>query len=225
MKSVLFDLYGTLIDIHTEEESITFWKKFSNKTKKYHHDTSEVLKQRYQSICHERQCQIEEIDILKVFEELFSIEEQEAKKVALIYRKTSTQYIRLYKGVKKLLKKLTEEGCKIYVLSNAQAAFTIPELKKLKIYSYFSGIAISSNYGVKKPNLDFYKRAIADFNLEYASTVMIGNDYDCDILPAETLGLETIFIVSNLTPANSYKLFLDGFNGNSIYKKILGGKR
>ena len=27
MKNYIFDLYGTLIDIHTDEQSLSFWKK------------------------------------------------------------------------------------------------------------------------------------------------------------------------------------------------------
>ena len=39
MKNIIFDLYGTLIDIYTNESSNTFWKRCANKFKKYNQGT------------------------------------------------------------------------------------------------------------------------------------------------------------------------------------------
>lgn len=220
MKAILFDLYGTLIDIHTDEDSITFWKRISKKVKKYYRYTSYDLKKQYIQICREKEKDKEEIDILEVFEELFSITKQQATEVAWQFRKASTKYVHLYRGVKKLLKKLKEEGYSLYVLSNAQEAFTLPELKKLKIFNYFEGVAISSAYGVKKPNLKFFQSAMKNFKLQDA--IMIGNDLECDILPAKELGLKHIFIESNLTPINKEEDKIIGFQWNKIFNKILG---
>ncbi|MDE7384268.1 MAG: HAD family hydrolase, partial [Anaeroplasmataceae bacterium] len=152
--------------------------------------------------------------------ELLCISKNQAVKVAWEFRKASTKYIHLYKGVKKLLKRLKIEGVSLYVLSNAQEAFTLPELKKLGIDEYFDGIAISSAYGVKKPNLEFFKEAIKSFNAE-GEIWMIGNDAECDIHPAKELGLRTIFIESNLTPINEEEDKIIGFQWNKILNTIL----
>ncbi|MCM1130335.1 MAG: HAD family hydrolase [Roseburia sp.] len=219
MKAILFDLYGTLIDIHTDEDSITFWKQISKKVKKYCDYTPKELKNKYMHICREQGKEKEEIEILEVFEELFSITKQQAKEVAWQFRKASTKYIHLYRGVKKLLKKVKKEGYSLYVLSNAQEAFTLPELKKLKIEHYFEGIAISSAYGIKKPNLEFFRLALKNFKLDKA--IMIGNDLKCDILPAKELGLNHILIESNLTPINEEEDKIIGFQWKKIFNKIL----
>lgn len=219
MKAILFDLYGTLIDIHTDEDSITFWKRISKKVNKYYDYTPNDLKSKYIQICREKGKEKEEIDILEVFEELLFITKEQAIEVAWQFRKASTKYIHLYRGVKKLLKRLKNEGVPLYVLSNAQEAFTLPELKKLRIESYFDGIAISSAYGVKKPNIEFFQKAMKNFNLQDA--IMIGNDLECDILPAKELGLKTIFIESNLTPFNQEEDKIIGFNCNLIFSLIL----
>ena len=44
MKDIIFDLYGTLIDIYTNESSKTFWKRCSRKFKKYKAYTPTKLK-------------------------------------------------------------------------------------------------------------------------------------------------------------------------------------
>ena len=47
--------------------------------------------------------------------------------------------------------------------------------------------------------------------------MMVGNDYECDVLPALELGLKSVFIETNLTPRNNAKNKIRGFN----YKKVL----
>lgn len=218
MKNIMFDLYGTLIDINTDEEDTAFWIKL-NKKFKYSNDFFD-LKNDYLKECIRLSNDKEEIEILDVFKFLFK--NYDANSVALYFRKKSTSYIRLYKNVIKLLKELKAKGYKLYVLSNAQASFTMPEMKKLKIYKYFDDIAISSDYTVKKPNKEFYTNALNKFNIIPSDTIMIGNDYECDIAPAKELGIKTIFIKSNLTPKNqNQKYDLDGFDYNKLINLII----
>ena len=221
MKAVLFDLYGTLIDIHTNEESFSFWKKFAKKTKKYKEYDYLELKLEYLNVCAKYQHKKEEIEILDVFTELFNVDISIAKKIAVIFRKASTEYIRLYKGVKDLLKELRQANVSIYALSNAQSSFTINEIKKLGIYDFFDRIAISSDYGIKKPNKEFYKNAINDFKINDYELYMVGNDYECDIAPSKELGIKTIFIASNLTFKYQEKKDLDSFDKIKIKKMII----
>ncbi|MDE5565785.1 MAG: HAD family hydrolase [Anaeroplasmataceae bacterium] len=218
IKNVLFDLYGTLIDIHTDEESNQFWFRLARKFKKFKSYTPLELKEAYLKQCHLQEK--EEIDISIVFEQLFSIDQIKAKNVAVVFRKLSTTYIRCYKEAKGLLKKLKKAGYRLFVLSNAQSAFTLPELKRLKLLSYFDGLAISSDYGIKKPNIDFFRQALVNFDLKEFETCMIGNDYECDILPALKLGLKTIYIESNLSPNQREVEKLKKLDKNKIYELL-----
>lgn len=220
MAAILFDLYGTLIDISTDEDSPHFWNTFTRKVKYLHPAGPEYLREEYQKLCKDLELETEEIDILKVFQNMFQISKEESIRVAKIFRSCSTKYLRLYRGVKTLLKRLKKEGHHLYVLSNAQEAFTLQEVKHLKLHSYFEGIALSSKYGVKKPNPEFFIRAIKDFQTE-EKLWMIGNDYDCDIVPAKKLGIQTIFIESNLTPSHPETDRLIGFNAKEIQRRIL----
>ncbi len=216
--AIFFDLYGTLVDIHTDEDNPRFWCRLAHKTRKYKEYSPLNLKKNYHMLCDKYGKEKEEIEILDVFKELYDVKQEQAIMIARIFRKLSTEYIRLYSGVKGLLKDLTQNHYEIYLLSNAQESFTMPELKKLRIQRYFKGIAISSMYGVKKPNIEFFKQACKTFGIQQA--IMIGNDYDCDIAPAKSLGWETIFIESNLTPKNQIEEKLVGFNKNVIYDLI-----
>ncbi|MGM9969713.1 MAG: HAD family hydrolase [Anaeroplasma sp.] len=217
MAAILFDLYGTLVNIKTDENRNVFWKRFCNKTKKYKSYNYMDLKKKYLSLCEEFEQNDEEIEIMDVFSKLYPYSKNKLSYIALLFRRLSRKYYKLYPGVKKLLNSL-KQNHNIYLLSNAQASFTINELKQLGIYNLFDGIAISSEYKMKKPNEEFFKKAIMNFNITTEDIWMVGNDFQCDILPAKNLNLKTIFIKSNLTPINQYdETGLYGFD----YKIIL----
>ena len=220
MAAIIFDLYGTIIDIQTNENSDDFWFKLAKQTKKYKKYEPETLKSTYKNICLELSKEKEEIEIRDVFRKLYNIDGLKLDKVCLKFRKLSTGYITVYGGAKKLLTRLKENNDKVFLLSNAQEAFTIPELKKLKLYDYFDGIAISSVYGIKKPNKEFFQQAINNFNVQGEDIIMVGNDYVCDIAPANELGLKTVFIETNLTPITPVKKNVYGFDGEFIYSVI-----
>ena len=213
----LFDLYGTLVDIHTDEEKSALWEKLSIFYGYYGASyTPEELKDRYllevanrqkqaknmQGISHEAH---PEIELEYVFQELFRYKGIQAD-LALstyagqLFRILSTQYIRLYEGAKVLLETLKQQGKKVYLLSNAQNIFTRYELKYLGIEDLFDDIFISSVYGCKKPDAAFYMKPIQKYHLKPEDTIMIGNDYKCDILGAKQVGLNTFYIHSNLSP-------------------------
>lgn len=220
MKNILFDLYGTLIDIHTDEGDTRFWKRLAKKVRCVTNIDYISLRTEYLSICESYQKVKEEIDILDVFMKLFKVDRNIASKIALEFRKCSTKYLKLYKGVNELLVELKDKGYKLYLLSNAQESFTMYELEKLNLIKDFEDIFISSKYGVKKPNKEFYKIALEKYDMDVKDTVMIGNDYTCDIAPAKELGLKTIFIKSNLTPFEDKNEDLKGFNKDKIITMI-----
>ena len=47
MKFVIFDLYGTLMNIHTDEEKESFWIHLANAFKKYKKYDPSILKEEY----------------------------------------------------------------------------------------------------------------------------------------------------------------------------------
>lgn len=83
-QNYIFDLYGTLVDIHTNEKKAYLWKELS-----------------------------------------------------------------LFPGVPEMLQRLKDAGKKVFLLSNAQALFTAPEIPLLGLTKYFDGILLSSDAGVK----------------------------------------------------------------------------
>ena len=210
MLNFVFDLYGTLVDISTDEYSREFWQRFTA----YAAETfgaGEGLEREYSKILG-AYTGYSEPDICAVIR--LAIQKSggvvtvgQSRRAAEMFRTLSTRRLSLCVGAAELLKALLSRGAKPYILSNAQAAFTMPELKKLNLIQYFYGIELSSRFGQKKPSPAFFKHIISKYSLNVSQTIYIGNDILCDILPARALGLKTAYILSPASPpSDSLKL-------------------
>ena len=215
-RNCVFDLYGTLVDIHTDESAPGLWEAMASYYRERGADYRPgELRQTYldavaaaerhgagQCAAHEAH---PEIRLELVFQELFRIkgvdaELEEALRAGRRFRELSTEYIRLYPGVKELLGELRGRGCGLWLLSNAQSMFTGWELDRLGLTACFDGIYLSSDYGVKKPDRRFFDILLRERGIAPESAVMIGNDGLCDIRGGQGAGLATIYLRSNLSP-------------------------
>lgn len=213
----IFDLYGTLVDIHTDENKNEVWEKLSYFYKFYGADYKPLeLKQSYETIVAEMSKGVQqlrkdsheaypEIQIEQVFEQLFKeknvlVNNEMAIHVAQFFRILSTDYIKLYDGTIEMLEAIKKSGKNIYLLSNAQRVFTQYEMNALGITKYFDGIFISSDYNCKKPDERFFKELLKEYSIIPEDAIMIGNDGICDILGAKKVGLSTLYVHSNLSP-------------------------
>lgn len=212
----IFDLYGTLVDIHTDEASPSLW---AHMAEVYRRDGAAYqpgeLRDAYFRLIKElegadplRQDAHEahpEIRIERVFQRLYrekgvAADEALAVRTGLDFRRQSTQYIRLYDGAAELLRALRSSGRGVWLLSNAQAIFTRWELDRLGLTPLFDGVYLSSDYGCKKPDPRFFRILLQERGIAPESAVMVGNDGACDIQGARAVGLSTVYIRSNISP-------------------------
>lgn len=198
----IFDLYGTLADIQTNEEGAEF-KKYVQRLFGGLISAVDFWAE------YERLCDLKaraggencEIDLYSVFKEIaVGVPENELKNAVLLFRKKSRSRLKLYGGVKSGLKKLKKSGAKLYILSNAQECFTLAEIQKLGLTPFFDGIELSSAFGKKKPSPDFFEYALEKYGLNRGDTVYTGNDICADICGARSVGLKTAYVLSNISP-------------------------
>ncbi|MCR5279009.1 MAG: HAD family hydrolase [Lachnospiraceae bacterium] len=218
-KTILFDLYGTLVDIHTDEGMYRLWRTLSEfyaaHGAKY---SPSELKESYFRLVREAEDKLmakekgdaheahPEIDLAQVFRKLYSdrgvknVSDKLLEETAAFIRKASTTHERLYAGVAELLTDLRRAGKQVILLSNAQHLFTVPELKDLGIYDLFDRIYISSDYSCKKPDSRFFLKPVEELGLEPSECLMIGNDPNCDVKGALGVGMDAYYIHSALSP-------------------------
>ena len=218
-QNYIFDLYGTLVDIHTDEECAQVWEKL----RLFYGYYGAVyapgeLKEAYEHLVRVCDCQkgdcfgvhysheaYPEIQIEQVFRELFANKGVAADDALAIhagqfFRVLTTEYVRLYEGVSEMLEKLRKKGKKIYLLSNAQRIFTEYEMRMLDIEKYLDWIMISSDYGVKKPDLRFFEALQERYHLDPKESIMIGNDADADAAGAKRAKMAAYYVHSSLSP-------------------------
>ena len=74
MKNIIFDLYGTLIDLWTNENRNNFWERLAIKARKYHKYEYKELRRKYIELCSKYSKKYEEIELLDVFSDLYGKE-------------------------------------------------------------------------------------------------------------------------------------------------------
>ena len=164
-QNFVFDLYGTLVDIRTEEGQPSFWRSCSRYLgmQGVHYEPG-VLRQKYEQGVKalEEQKRLElpqgaepEIDIGAVFGTLYRDAGVEADQrtiadFARTFRLLSLKRLKLFPGVVRLLDAIHENGKQVYLLSNAQTLFTRPELTLLGLDCKLDGSILSSEAGRRR---------------------------------------------------------------------------
>lgn len=210
-KNYVFDVYGTLVDIHTNEYELATWQKLADTLKFYGVNyTAQELEETYFASCELQMklgkdtFQYPEVDVVQVFCQIFANKGKKAGKslathLAQEFRAFSTQYIKLYDGVLETLTKLKKAGKKLYILSNAQSCFTKTEISRLGLRRYFSGIIYSSDYKCAKPSAKLFDALVQKYNLNKKETIYIGNDSFTDVVGARNAKIDCLWIKTNLT--------------------------
>ena len=210
---LVFDLYGTLVDIHTEEDN-RVWEKTAFYFGFYGAGyTGPELKAAFQNAMRAREAKagqsyecFPDLPFEETMADLFRakgvVENADSLGInaAQLFRISSLDYIRLYPHALEALAKLRKAGYRLWLLSNAQAIFTAYELRLLGLGEQLDGIYLSSNYKCRKPDLRFYQALIEERHLDVSKTMMIGNDRQTDIAGAKAAGMATLYMHTDLTP-------------------------
>lgn len=210
---LIFDLYGTLVDIHTEEDA-TVWEKTALYFGYYGAGyTAKQLKEAFEAELQKRKASagqsyecFPDIPFHAVMADLFrkkgitDYANQLGIQAAQLFRICSTEYVRLYPHVLEALAMLRRAGFRLWLLSNAQEMFTRYELNHLGLCDAFDGIYISSQFGFRKPDVRFFRALLDEQKLDPQRCLMIGNDRDTDIAGAKAAGLGTFYMHTALTP-------------------------
>lgn len=204
-KNIIFDVYGTMIDVWTDEQDVATWQAITPLCHFYGANLlPEQIKVMFFEGCQkqltvgQKRYDYPEIDVVKVFYDILDSQgvanKQTAKFLTQAFRVASTRKLQLFDNVLETLAQLKKAGKKLYILSNAQASFTQNELKKFGLPKFFKGIALSSKYGVAKPSAQFFDTVLEKFHLNKQDCVYIGNDLKSDIWGAQNAQIDSIWL-------------------------------
>jgi putative hydrolase of the HAD superfamily len=241
IKGILFDLYGTLIDIETDESLEEIYRGIAHYLTYqgvYLHRW-EVRDRYYQIMKKQKEESGEEypeIDVEVIwngFLEQEGIKPAPARRdlariLAQLYRGISRKRLQLYPDVKRVMDNL-QPHYRMALLSDAQPGYALPEIKAVGLDGYFDPIIISAYYGFRKPDTRLFAKSLDILKLTPPEVVYVGNDMYRDIYGASRLGIKTIFVDSNqgaksyenVTPDYLAPRFEDVLQGIEAIKKSL----
>ena len=206
----VFDLYGTLVDILTDEEDPALWEQTARYLSLAGRPwTPAALRRAYRKACAEEERRLGdplgEIDIVPVWARLAETDPAEAERIALLFRALSIRRLRCFAHAKELTAALRRKGRTVILLSNAQAAFTRPELRLLGLEDCFDAVFLSSECGVGKPSPAFFRK-VTDLGFAPRDCVMVGNDDVCDCRGAAEAGMDSMYLRTEQSPRPAGKL-------------------
>lgn len=260
-KNYIFDLYGTLVDICTNEHKPSLWKlmaefynvfgcRWSGKTLSdafwkmdaeerevarnkmgvdnpeiklervfgrllfevqgwdYEHncsDTDNIAATRVKYTVSSYKCSMRIAGIsVNDLRERYSTDKEEVLNIVTssdwcvavsnFFRVHSRKFIRPYANTISTLTKLKEQGKGIYLLSNAQRIFTMPEIEMTGLHLLFDKMYISSDCEIMKPQKEFMEKLLAEEKLDISETVMVGNELRSDVMVALRCGVDSIYL-------------------------------
>lgn len=90
----------------------------------------------------------------------------------------------------------------LHVITNGFEEVQHLKLLNSRISAFFKTVTTSEEAGVKKPDQKIFNLALQKANASPKESVMIGDNYEADILGAEAVGMQTVFF-------DYYRLNLD----------------
>lgn len=204
LQAVIFDLYGTLVDIETDEHDLALYAVLSQFLTYYEiFLRPEELAARYQEASATHLLQhpgpYGEIDVFQVFEEILAQawgrkpERALVILVARLFRSLSRRRFGLFSDTRPALEELRRHY-RLGMVSDAQWVFSEPEISMLGLNHFFDTIVLSSRYFVRKPDPQIYRHALKAMWLKPGQALYVGNDPQADVGGPVALGMPVVII-------------------------------
>jgi len=123
----------------------------------------------------------------------FGINEKElAEKIGEEYIRISPLIANLFPETKNILEYLSPKY-NLHIITNGFSEVQEIKIKSAEIGEYFNTITTSEEAGVKKPDKKIFEYALKKADAKPEECLMIGDDYEVDILGAESAGISQVF--------------------------------
>lgn len=202
---VLFDCYGTLIDILTDERDIRTHQYLSRWLLYQGVDIPpEFLQERYfkraQEAADRTGERYPEIRVEEVFADICaesSIWEIDPDRLgaetARAFRAASLRRLGVIEKSRRLLD-LFGATKRLGVVSNGQRVFSELEMRALGLYDLFEFVIFSSDFGYKKPDPRIYAAALERMGLRPLEVLFIGDTGRDDIFAPRRIGMQALHV-------------------------------
>lgn len=213
-KAIIFDLYGTLIDISTDEHDPHVYEILSRYLG--YHSVSvapDELKKAYfdgiQQHLHESKEVHPEVDVYKIF---FNIMNRYGKKrsskgnvmdIAALFRSLTIRHFHVFEGIYDVLVALSGQH-NTAIISDAQWIYAEPEIANLGLDQFFGVRILSSRFGFKKPDPRLFRAATEKLGVSPEDCIYVGENPCKDLGGAKRVGMKFILFRSDCREYNGF---------------------
>jgi putative hydrolase of the HAD superfamily len=214
IRALLFDVNGTLIDIETDDGLEEIYRAIGHfltyqGISLHRWEVRDLYFQLMQQQRAESAETFAEWNAVEVWREFLrrkvsdytrSLPSEKLEQLPLflaeLHRGIARKRLRLYPNVQEALDQL----CSLYhmaVVTDAQSAYAVPELRAVGLLKYFNPVIVSGDYGYRKPDSRLFQKALDALQVRPEQAIFIGNDLYQDIFGAQQVGMKAIFISYN----------------------------
>ncbi len=204
LQAILFDLFGTLVDIWTDEEDPEVYRVLSQFLTYYGIVyTPEELALRYRGKTAAKMAQLPgpygEIDVYQVFEEILAEgwgkqpERSQVWWVARLFRSLTRRRFALFPDTIPALSDLSR-NFQLGLVSHAQWVYSEPEIRFLGLDRYLDPVILSSRFFVRKPDPQIFGHALRSLRISPQEALYVGNDPTEDLAGPQAIGLPVLLI-------------------------------
>lgn len=99
----------------------------------------------------------------------------------------------LVEGARELMDYLKSQGYRLHMCSNGFHEVQYKKLRACGLHDHFDTIVLSEDAGANKPSAQFFDYAVSRSKAQKATTLMIGDNFQTDILGAKRYGLAVAY--------------------------------
>jgi len=200
-RAILFDFYGTLVDVHTDEQPLAPWQVLASwlsyRSGKF---DACVLRQTYFDAAQRRLDESTEehpdVDVVAIFAAILRDgggDPADALPAAQLLRSLTIEHWRVYEESPAVVSALAERF-PLALISDSQEPYLLPELRRSGLAEHFGTIVVSSRYGYRKPDARLFRVALDQLGIAPSEAVYVGNSWERDVIGARNAGVRPILI-------------------------------
>lgn len=96
-------------------------------------------------------------------------------------------------GAHEAMRYLKERGYRLHICSNGFHEIQYRKLRASNLEQYFDSVILSEDAGANKPQKQYFDYAFAQTGAQPSTTLMIGDNFQSDILGAKAAGIDQLF--------------------------------
>lgn len=203
IRAVIFDCYGTLVDIRTDENKPEIFNYISLYLQYYGGTIdAEKLRSAYElereKLLRDSDERYPELDLELVFENILHKEGMYcpflAESCCKLQRIISRDRFQLFPDTLPVLREIKRAGYPMALVSDAQRVFCWEEGRLLGVSQFFDHMIVSTDFGFKKPDPRLFFVACDLLAVPPAEAIYIGDSAKRDIPGPKEIGMNVILV-------------------------------